>query len=88
MIAIIALINKIFVKICEKYEAIQSNLINSKSYEPEFCFVLIISSWNYREVNIKIITLKNDHSLFLSNKVLARKRNILFKVGRVKEMSL
>ena len=67
MIAIIALINKIFVKICEKYEAIQSNLINSKSYEPEFCFVLIISSWNYREVNIKIITLKNDHSLFLSN---------------------
>ena len=87
MIAIIALINKIFVKICEKYEAIQSNLINSKSYEPEFCFVLIISSWNYREVNIKIITLKNDHSLFLSNKVLARKRNILFKVGRVKEMS-
>ena len=86
MISIIALINKIFVKICEKYEAIQLNLINSKSYELEF-FFLIISSWNYREVNIKIITLKNDHSLFLSNKVLARKRNILFKVGRVKEMS-
>ena len=45
---------------------IQSYLVNSMSSGQDVLF-WIISSLNYREVNIKYITPKNDYQFFLSN---------------------
>ena len=57
---------------------IHSNLVNSKSSGLEVLF-LIISSSNYREVDIKIYISKNNHyqTFYLSN----------ISFGRVKETS-
>ena len=56
---------------------IQSNLIHSKSSGLEVLF-RIISSSNYREEDIKYITLKNDYHYYFSikHKFWAHKRNI------------